>query len=513
MAAVTVDYDEFRNLIANRGRKLLCIAKFLSQGEPRQIKLVRPVLGELLSQATQLEELLDAYDARNNHQWCRFRSLVAAVKLFSEVGYELLHILHSLPRYKLLPIEQDFVRATKEAVEFTTKVLLDVAGQLIKQSYELNVNMCLKQPDADLFQEQLPAGRLPHDCATYTAKTVGETVALLATAFLNLAAETEVLCADAQTWSRDRPFELPESVSEKSLRRLKFMFHSLQSLYDTHVSDTETEGLDADLPFLRGRIGVVFHLLQIGTLFAHYYERHICGQIGDASNRPRLLTDPESMLSMLMNYSVIYGTRYIESAKRLCQEMLKRYAEFGRIEVCVPRYRGFHVRPATLIAKLVLHYGSEVRMELGGDQYDASSPLELFRANEKINAQKRRFLVNEVTRLALLEPEAEQKNMMQIVRDVVLTLAEKSKLILYEHPLRLSEEPVPRGGILLEKVTAELARLQATGKIDVESDLRAAFVGDKRVLADIKLLAEGGYGEDNWGNNIALPRELSYLRK
>lgn len=34
-----------------------------------------------------------------------------------------------------------------------------------------------------------------------------------------------------------------------------------------------------------------------------------------------------------------------------------------------------------------------------------------------------------------------------------------------------------------------------------------------RVLEDIKLLAENGYGEDDFGNNLPLPARLSYLRK
>jgi len=513
MAVVNVDHDQFHNLIENRGRKLLGIVKSLSQDKPRPKKLVRPVMGELLSQSTQMEEILDAYDARNNSQWSRFRALVAAVKLFADIGYELLHIQHSLPRYQLLPIGHDFAKATREAFAFTEKVLLEVSRQLTSQALELNLTIYPNQAGEELFTEHLPCGRLAHDRQTYRTQTVRETVTLLATAFLNLAAETELLCSDAQTWTEERPYELPESVSEKNLRRLKFMFHSLQSLYDTHVSDTETEGLDRQLPVLRGHISVVFHLLQTATLFAHYYERHICGQLLDASTCVKPLMKPETMLAMLMNYSVIYSTSYIECAQRLCQEMLKRYAQVGRIEVAVPRYRGFHVRPATLIAKLVLHYGSQVRMELDGDMYDPGSPLELFRANEKINAQKRRCLVDEVMRLGLVEVNAEGKDVMDVVRDVVSALAEKSRLILYEQPLQLPQEPVRKEGILLEKVTAELARLQATGKIDVESDLRVTFVGDKRVLADINLLAEGGYGEDNWGNNVTLPHELAYLRK
>jgi len=59
-------------------------------------------------------------------------------------------------------------------------------------------------------------------------------------------------------------------------------------------------------------------------------------------------------------------------------------------------------RPSTLISKLVLHYGSKVQMLLGDEVYDASFSLDLFRANEKINAQKRRWLANEIVRLNLV---------------------------------------------------------------------------------------------------------------
>jgi hypothetical protein len=56
-------------------------------------------------------------------------------------------------------------------------------------------------------------------------------------------------------------------------------------------------------------------------------------------------------------------------------------------------------------------------------------------------------------------------------------------------------------------------RLQAMGQLDISSGLTIAFLGDTRVLADLKLLAEHGYGEDSFGNNIPLPKQLSYLRR
>jgi hypothetical protein len=83
---------------------------------------------------------------------------------------------------------------------------------------------------------------------------------------------------------------------------------------------------------------------------------------------------------------------------------------------------------------------------------------------------------------------------------------------MYEQPLQLPEEHTEKEGTLLEKVTDDLAQLLALGKIDVEADSMATFIGDKRVLADIKLLADSGYGEDNFGNNIPLPEKLAYLR-
>jgi hypothetical protein len=193
--------------------------------------------------------------------------------------------------------------------------------------------------------------------------------------------------------------------------------------------------------------------------------------------------------------------------------MLKKYAEVGQIEVHVPPYRGFHVRPATLISKLVLHYGSEVRMQLDNELYDARLPLELFRANEKINAQKRKFLVSEIVRLKLVPQWETGKDLKTIIHEVVLMLAEYSKLILHEQPLQIPDEPAREEGTLLEKVIDEIAQLLVLGKIDIDADMMVTFIGDKRVLEDIKLLAESGYGEDSFGNNIPLPEKLAYLRR
>jgi len=505
--------DHFRDLISDRARTLLGLVKHISQCRSKDGILTRPLMGELLSQSAQIEELLDACGAGDNCRWCGLRSLTAAAKHFSDASYELLHIRYGLPEYRLLPIEQDFLAATTETLEFTADVLLEVADKMLAKATELELQIPENTLREQSYVEVLPPGRLQRNCETRRVETVSESATRLATAFLHLAVESKYVRAASQAKPRDYVAYAADSLGEEKLRSLELQFHNLQALYDTYVSGTEAEQVDTDLPVLRGHISVVFHLLRTATLFGHHYERHVKKQPCGSECQQAPLVQAEALLNVLMKYSVTHINLYIGCAEQLCHEMLKRYAEVGQIEVRVPPYRGFHVRPSTLISKLALHYGSELKMELGNEVYDASSPLELFRANEKINAKKRRWLAAEIVRLGLVQEGWGQKDTKIVVRDVVLSLAGRSKLILYEQPLKLPERPAQKEGKLLEKVIDEMARLLAMGKIDVEAQLKAKFIGDKRVLEAIKLLADSGYGEDKFGNNVALPEELEYLRR
>ena len=512
LSAALIDDHDFSGLIARRARKLLALAHHVSVQRPDSLHSTRPLTAELLSQSAQVEELLDAYGARTNRQWSRFRSLTATTKLFASVGYEILHIKHSLPCYRLLPSERNFAAATDQALALTCDILRRAASGIIAQASRLGLPLPSGQIDPLEYTEPLPLGRLLNDRPVRRVKSAPETVTHLATAYLNLAAESELLNVVDHTEPAHYARCFPDPVSEDSLRYLKVRFHCLQSLYDTHVSETEIEGLDTDLPILRGHISVTFHLLEIATYLVHYYERHLNLQTGDSALRRKPVVTAETLLDLLMSYAIAYAGLYLDLGRHLCHAILKRYAEVGAIRVPVPCYRGFHVRPATLVAKIVRHYGSDVRMELDGQSYDASLPMELFRANEKINAQKRRWLVAEIGRLPLPEGDLSAAQIRTVVMNVLFRLAERGKLVIYQQPLQLSEEFNP-DGILLEKVTTELARLQATGQIDIRTDLRITFSGDKRVLSDLRLLAKSGYGEDAFGNNITLPKEIAYLRR
>ena len=513
MGPVTISYKQFKDLVASRTEHYFNAASFVVNNADKKRILTRPLLGELLSQSTQIEELLDSYGARNNCRWTRFRSLTASIKLFSNVSYELLHIQHSIPAYRLLKTEQDFSEMTEETLLFSEEILIRSTQRLLEEAEKLHLPVPETSSETNFYREKLPAGCLPHDLAMRKVEAVSTTVSLLATAFLNLAAESRRILPRKRTEPAAFLCEITGPISEEKLRSLELRFHNLQSLYDTYVSTTETEVFDKDLPVLRGHISVVLHLLRTARDLAHYYERHAGPAAPHVSKGRKRLVEPEKLLETLIHYCINFVSQFLNCAERLCQNMLKRYTEVGQIEVVVPPYRGFHVRPSTLISKLVLHYGSDVQMKLEDDIYDASSPLELFRANEKVNAHKRRSLAEEIIKLELVSSKVDKKHCRSIIRNVIMTLAECGKVIIYEQPLKIEEKECPPEAALLERVTDEIAKLLVTGKIDIETTVKAVFIGDKRVLEDINLLAKNGYGEDNFGNNIPLPDLLQYLRQ
>ncbi len=511
--SVIIPETVFHELVSRRIQPLMRLACFLERRAMNTPVLTRSLLGRLLAETSQIEEFLDAYGARNNRRWHDLRQMTAVGKLFSSVGYIVLHIQHRLPAYRLLESTAEFERALVRAQLFSGTTLMQFGTRLACIARDLDIPLPSDLPGDIDFIEDLPPGHLPHDRTTRKVDSAEETVAHLATEFLNLAAASDTLHVHRKIEPNTCGRYIPDPISEEGLRLLENRFHNLQSMYDTFVSDTDTEELDPDLPRLRGHISVIYRLLQIATQLTHYYERHIMTRSTSTTTILRPLIDPVMLLKSIFKFAIANASRFLASGQGLCHDMLGRYAEIGRIEVPIPNYRGFHVRPSTLIARIAHHYGSEVRMDLEGEIYDASAPLELFRANEHINARKRRQLAELIASVEAEISVDESGDMIAAVRRIITLLAAQGKLVIYQRPLPLDELEPQEGESLSQFALDEIARMQALGKIDIESDIKVAFIGDKRVLKDIRLLAENGYGEDAFGNNVALPKKLEYLRR
>lgn len=515
MSAVstTIPDIEFTKFISERSKYLLSVAHHIPKHQLHFGVVTRPLLGRLMLQAIEVQELLDAYGAKNNQRWRRFRHLVTTIRVFADVGYELLHIQHGLPRYHLVRIERDFLDATEEALDYISHVVLEASIQILEEATDLGLSIPCGPTPVEVYEEALPPGHLPHDVETRKNDNVYETVTLLATAFLNLSEETRGLRAVQMPELDDCRHFKSDVVNQETLCNLEDQFHNLQSLYDTYVCDTDVEDVDSDLMVLRGHISVAMHLLSVGCSLAGYFQRYVYVPKEGSADALIGLVRAEELLQVLIRYAIGYTVVHTLAARDLCQSMLRRYVEETAINVSIPVYRGFHVRPATLAASIVQHYGTDVRMQLGDESVNVAIPLELFRINEKINAQKRRFLADRIAQLNLASEYGSPEFMRTQVHEALLYLAQEGLIVVYEQPLDLTEDAGSEDDIL-EKCTAnEVRRLLAHGKIDIRLDMTVQIIGDRRVLEDLRLLADSGYGEDQYGNNMPLPEKLSYLRR
>ena len=200
-----VPEQDFLRLVERRAGKLLeLLHYFATCGAPREA-MTRPFLGDLLSQATQVEEIFDAYDAGKNCRWCRMRALTAAVKAHADLSYELLHIRHRTPSYRLLPGERDFTGDTNQTLDFTGRILGQTAKEMTELAETMGIAIAPSDGIAESYAEPLLPGHLAHDCGARRVETVSETVALLATSFLNHASASE----DIRAASRAKPDRLP----------------------------------------------------------------------------------------------------------------------------------------------------------------------------------------------------------------------------------------------------------------------------------------------------------------
>jgi hypothetical protein len=269
---------------------------------------------------------------------------------------------------------------------------------------------------------------------------------------------------------------------------------------------------------MRGCISIALHLAEIATALTHFYERHE-SELRHETVRDKIesLIDKKTIMNLIVNYCLFHCYSHLEKGNGFAKDFLKSYVVIDSIRIPIPIYMGFHVRPATLVMKIVKHYGSEVKMEIDEEIYDAASALDLFRANEKISAKKRQLILKEIHPYespTALPPD----QVPSVILNELNRLFKDGKLISYED-ITMDDIPGNReeGCVKAQEikplVAEEIKRLMIAGKIDIRLDVYVTFTGDVRALKDIEALARANYGEDERGNNVELPPEIAYLRK
>ncbi|MBR6372348.1 MAG: HPr family phosphocarrier protein [Victivallales bacterium] len=507
-----VSIDKVLELFAPRIRDLLSLILSIEDDEPEQFHTTRPMLNYLKAKSEQAEELLDAYGARTNTQWFPLRESVATLKNFSTACYELLHILYSCQYYNLGNELEGFVNDTSLYTNLLANMIRKAMGTLLNQARALGLASNLEKKVFD-FSEVVPNVRLPRNRKHEGPDSVKNRINALATNVLNTTEDVNnfkklAKVAPSKWDSLDFDF-----LNETRIRSLEVDMHVLQSLYDTYISDSETENSDPDLLKLRGRITGALHLLRILTIYVHYYERHICHP---GCSDEKDYVDITPFRNAIIKYLAHYIALFLGEGRKLCSALLRKYCVLKTVTVKVPPYIGFHMRPSTLVAAIVMHYGCDVTLRLGSSEYDASNAFNLMQANGFIDQKKRAFLLQNLGKRdfsAIDEQIASGKLDRRLaIRNILYKLASEGIVKLYKVPVEIEDVPLDDMASLCQNVYNAVEYLMKNDRrMGISFDASITFTGPEQAVDDIAVLAEADYGESEQGVDLPLPHRLDYL--
>ena len=422
--------EEFLKLAQEYSQNFFRIYNFLRREDK---PYTRRFYAHLIGESEELESFLDDHCARDNKTWYFFSGLVACIRNFAKIALILKHVLNRYLAYDLNDDNADtFLAAAEEISSFIEKTILSLYEEVANESLRLGITLPEGTLKQDIFQGVYHQKRLPYTIDEEEDLDAEKIVAKIATQYLKVVEKFNYLgwnCGEKKV--HDFKDIVPNKVNEERSREIISLIHNLQSTYDHYIRHTPLELQDKKLKRFRGYISLPLHLLSIVNWLSHLYQRHInTARYDGVSYQISAIVNASDIVDIMMNFAMFYASRCLQTGKNLSNEILGRYIEIDTCEVKIPENLGFHLRPATLVARIAAYYGTKLSLVVDGEEYDASSILSI-------------------------------------------TLA---------------------GGLITRK-----------------GYKKVLFKGDGRVLSDLHLLSKYNYGEDEKGNQTALPLELSYL--
>jgi len=369
--------DEFRKLAQEQSQNFLRIYNYLRKHEE---PLPRKFYAHLIGEAEELESFLDDHCARDNKQWYFFGELVACIRNLSKVAFILKHLLYRFPSYGLYENEAgEFLKKAKHASTFIDKTIFSLYQEIRRESKRLSLTMPKGTVKEDILKEIYPQKRLPYTIDEEETFDAQKIAARIATQYLRVIEKWDYF---EWNFGKVKPGSLknmvPEVVNEERSREIITLIHNLQSTYDHYIKHTPLESQDEGLKKFRGYISLPLHLLNVINWLSHLYQRHIppAMQRGER-NRIETIINERRILDIIINFALFYTGGYLQTGKGLADDILTRYITIGICEVGVPQKLGFHLRPATLVARIAAYYGTRLGLIVDGQEYDASSVLSI----------------------------------------------------------------------------------------------------------------------------------------
>ncbi len=425
--------EDFVDIASDASANMLAFETYFSNKKTKTLS--KKIYVALTKEAMELEEFLDDHGARNNKKWIFFGEIVASIRNYASTGYIINHILRRITFYKLSGSHvSSFINEAQKRLAFLDESIISLFKHLKKEAQKLGVkNIPIKLKEQD-YEDNIATKILPQNLNDEGVQDVQENVLRVAAAFLKAVEDSEGIFIEKKIPMKDIDSGIiPDKINEETIRHLESYVHNAQSMYDTYVQKTTLESENPVFSRIRGYISITLHLLGTAKELSHFFERHEASiRLETTKKKIDKIISRKKVLDTIINFAIYYYSIFAKDGKSIAKDIIEKFTAVDKVKLKVPEGLGFHLRPSTLVAKIVNHYGSPVYMIAADKQFDAGSVIDL---------------------------------------------------------------------------------MWAGGMIKKQGLSHVYFTGEKHAIRDIKILAGVNYGEDNIGNSLPLPKELSYLRK
>jgi hypothetical protein len=372
-----ISEEDFLELAQEHSRNFLRIYNFL-QKERRSH--TRKFYSHLIEESEELESFLDDHCARDNRTWYFLGELVACIRNLAKAAFILEHILNRYHAYGLQDKEsKTFLKDARNASTFLDDTIFSLFDEVKKESLRLGMRFPRGTLKEDSFGEFYPQKRLPYAMDEEEESDTRKVLAQIASQYLGIISKVEHFGWNHGTnHSVQVGSVVPNRVDEERSREVAAVIHNLQSTYDHHIRRTPLESQDESLKRFRSFISMPLHLMSVVNWLSHLYQRHLLtARQGKDGKGIRFIVDGSRIVDIMIHFALFHANRYLQTGKELAHEILGKYTEVGTCELRVPKKLGFHLRPASLIAKLAKYYGTKLSLVVEGREYDASNVLSI----------------------------------------------------------------------------------------------------------------------------------------
>ncbi|MBM4311345.1 MAG: HPr family phosphocarrier protein [Deltaproteobacteria bacterium] len=364
--------------------------------EKPSVRFSKKSLVALVKESIELEDFLDDHGARGNKNWLYYGEIVASLRGFAGTAYMINHILSRLKFYNLDAKNIDaFIRDAEKRLDFLYTSILALCATLADEAHRLGLTIPNPDIHEDEFADRIVVKVLPGNRDQEEVSDIHEYIFKVSSKLIDAVKESHDVFIESKIPKKKLHGGLiPERINEETLRQLEMHVHNAQSMYDTYIQKTPLESETPQLKSLRGYISVSLHLLSIAKELTHFYERHESSIRKETTHKKiALLIKHNDVLETIVNFALYYYTSFIACAEQLTRDILAQFSIAVTASVPVPEGLGFHLRPSTLVAKIVHHYGSAVTMHVHDKTFDAASVIDIMWAGGIIKKEGIREVV------------------------------------------------------------------------------------------------------------------------